>query len=98
MLLDIHSKKADSHKQAAAVSCNGHPFSPTPILPSLSLTYSPSPILPSLSFTHPSLPQIQVAGQVDLNFNNSLEVLTRAAQVRRRKFLRTFYTQITHAI
>ncbi|KAL5466717.1 hypothetical protein EMCRGX_G030865 [Ephydatia muelleri] len=35
-----------------------------------------------------------VAGQPELNFNNSTEALTRAVQVRRRQFLRTFYQSI----
>lgn len=39
--------------------------------------------------------QTQVAGQLELNLNNSCEVLSRAAQVRRRRFLRMFYKQIT---
>lgn len=38
--------------------------------------------------------QTQVAGQPELNFNNSTELLTRAVQVRRRQFLRTFYQSI----
>ena len=42
--------------------------------------------------------QIQVAGQAELNFNNSSEVLERAAQVRKRRFLRAFYTQITNSV
>lgn len=36
----------------------------------------------------------QVAGQPELNFNNTAEALTRAVQVRRRQFLRTFYQSI----
>lgn len=39
--------------------------------------------------------QTQVAGQLELNLNNSCEVLSRAVQVRRRRFLRMFYKQIT---
>lgn len=38
--------------------------------------------------------QVQVAGQPELNFNNSSEVLSRAVQVRKRQFLRTFFTQM----
>ena len=39
--------------------------------------------------------QTQVAGQLELNLNNSCEILSRAVQVRRRRFLRMFYKQIT---
>jgi hypothetical protein len=35
----------------------------------------------------------QIAGQPELNCNNSPEVLARAAQVRRRKLLQSFYDQ-----
>jgi len=38
--------------------------------------------------------QTQVAGQPELNTNNSSEVLSRAVQVRKRRFLRTFYKQL----
>jgi hypothetical protein len=36
---------------------------------------------------------VQIAGQPELNCNNSVEVLSRAAQVRRRKLLQLFYEQ-----
>lgn len=36
---------------------------------------------------------VQIAAEPELNCNNSQEVLTRAAQVRRRKLLRSFYDQ-----
>ncbi|XP_064393895.1 integrator complex subunit 8-like isoform X2 [Halichondria panicea] len=41
---------------------------------------------------------MQVAGQPELNTNNSSEVLKRAAHVRRRTFLRTFLTEMTQLL
>ena len=79
IVVDIHSKKGDTHKQATAVSL-------------LTLFIS---LIEELIFL--SL-QIQVAGQAELNFNNSSEVLERAAQVRKRRFLRAFYAQITNSV
>ena len=43
------------------------------------------------------LVQVQVAGQPELNTNNSREVLDRAVEVRRRRFLRQFYRTVSAA-